>query len=140
VLALAAVALIAVGAFEPFYLRMFFADRARMAAQYRALPYRRLPGLQRFLDDVRARTTPDDVIAVDGPFPDWDHGYAYCYSRATYALAGRLVLALRDPHGRLLEENLRRATHVIAYRSMPRIDGFAPVWRSADGSLLRRVR
>lgn len=139
-LALAAAALIAVGAFEPFYLQIFFADRARMAAQYRELQYRKLPGLHRFLEDVRARTAPDDVIAVDGAFPGWDQGYAYCYSRATYVLAGRIVLALRDPQGRLLVENLRRATHVIAYRSMPAIGGFAPIWRSADGSLLRRVR
>jgi hypothetical protein len=36
-------------------------------------------------------------------------------------------------------ENLRQADVVMAFRGAPQLDGFAVVWRGANGSLLRRT-
>ncbi len=134
-----AAVLIALGAFQAFYLQIFIIDRSALGATLTELPYRRLPGLRRFLLEVRARTSPGDVVAIDAGLPSWERGYEYCYGRATYLLAGRLVLPLRDRVDRRLSENLAQATHVASYRSQVLPPGFSPVWRSADGVLLRRT-
>lgn len=132
--------LITAGAFEPFYFRILTAERARYHDMFVELPYRKAPGLRRFLQDVRARTHDGDSIAIAAPYARWDGGYDYCYARSLYSLAGRRVLPLLDPQDRFHPENLARVTHVAAYRSDPRTDGFAAVFRSADGVLLQRQR
>lgn len=135
--------MIAAGAFEPLYLRIFTLDRARQAAMLTELPYRKLPGLRSFFLDVRAHTQRGDVIAVLAPLTrthDWEGGYDYFYARALYPLAGRRVVPLLDPDNRFLAQNLAEASYVAAYHSLPRVEGFVEVWRGADGVLLRRVK
>jgi hypothetical protein len=128
VLALAAFLLIAAGAFEPFYFRIFAIDRPRLRASLTELPYQKLPGLRRFLNDVAARTRDGEVVAIYAPFA-WDQGYEYAYARALYPLAGRQVVTF---------DQLDRATTIAAFRSAPTVLGFTVIWRSADGTLLRR--
>jgi len=77
---------------------------------------------------VRARTHDGDVIAVY-PIGGNRDATTYFYDRSLYALAGRKVIQ-PDP----------RAGYIAAYHGAPRIDGFAVVWQSEDGTLLRRVR
>ena len=89
---------------------------------------------------VRALTKPGDVIAIAAPFPKWEQGYAYLYTRALYPLTGRAVLPLLDDRDRPRAENLARANVIAAYRCEPQVPGFAIVWRGRDGMLLRRSR
>lgn len=143
VLAWAIAIAIAAGAFEPFYLRIFFIDRARYGAMLAGLPYRKLPGLKEYLLEVRARTQDGDAIAIASLYHRavrWEGGYDYLYARARYLLAGRTIVPLLDPSNRQLTENLRQATYVAAYRCDPAIPGFVVVWRGPDGELLRRAQ
>ena len=126
-------------AFEPFYLRIFRLDRPGLAARLVELPYRKLPGLRQFLLEVRARTRPGDVIAVDAPGTTWDRGYEYYYGRSLYPLAGRHVLPLLDPQDRAHREELARATYVAVYGGPEEIPGFKLVWYGEHGALLRRA-
>lgn len=102
-----------------------------MRAALTELPYRKLPGSRAFLDEVRARTRPGDVVAIAAAFPESHPAYEYLYSRALYPLAGREVV----PASRLARANV-----IAAYRAAPQVPGFREVWRGADGVLLRRVR
>lgn len=110
-----------------------------MAANLVALPYQKLPGSREFLLDVRARTRYGDVIGIAAPFPKWEQGFRYLYTRSLYPLAGNVVLPLLDEHDRLRVDNLARANVVAAYRCDPQLHGFAVVWRGRDGVLLRRA-
>ena len=142
--ALCAVLLIAASSFEPFYLRIFTIDRARFAAMLTELPYRKLPGLRRFLFDIRAHTDRGDAVALYAGglhhAPRWEGAYDYFRERAMYPLAGRRVISLIDDNDRLRPERLRDATCIAAYRSLPSVPGFVLVWRGPDGCLLRRAR
>ena len=113
-------------------------DRAALSAREIALPYSKLPGSRELMLQVRALTKPGDVIAIAALLPRWEQGYAYLYTRALYPLTGREVLPLIDGHDRPRVENLARANVVAAYRCEPVIPGFAVVWRSRDGVVLRR--
>ncbi|MBV9494237.1 MAG: hypothetical protein JOZ54_08320 [Acidobacteria bacterium] len=137
-LGIAAVALLAAGAFEPFYLRMFFADRARMNAAFTELPYSKAPGLRRFYADVSQRTPLGSRVAIAAQWMRWEGGYEYVYARAMYPLAGRDVIALVGPDD--APRPLGDAEWIAGYRSEPHVDGFTTVWRSEDGTLLRRTR
>ncbi len=132
---------IAAGAFQPFYLRIFTLDRQRFAATLVNLPYRKLPGSRQFLLDVRARTQDGDVIALAAPLcrMHWEGDYDYLYARAVYLLSGRRVIPLLDASDRPHPESLGGATYLAAYRCDARAPGFAVIWRSADGELLRRA-
>ena len=125
-----ALAMIVIGGFEPFYLRIFAADGASMRAAFTELPYRKLPGLRRFLVDVDARTPPGARIAICVPYPEPDPGYVYAYSRASYVLPGKQIV----PIGHAAE-----ADFVACWHASPALPRFAIVWQSADGVLLRRV-
>ena len=132
--------MIAVGAFEPFYLKVFRVDGERMRAMLVELPYRKTPGLRTFLEGVRARTRPGDSIAIAAPYATWQGGYDYVYARSTYVLSGRRVLPLRDPGSRPQPQSLGRAQFVAAYRMNAPLPNFVPVWSGPDGMLLRRVK
>lgn len=142
--ALCAVILIAASAFEPFYLRIFTIDRRQFASTLTELPYRKLPGLRRFLSDVRAQTHRGDAVALYAAglhhAPRWEGGYDYLRERAMYPLAGRRVISLVDDNDRLRPERLKDATCIASYRSLPAVPGFVVVWRGPDGCLLRRAR
>ena len=122
--ALAALMLIAAGAFEPFYLRIYRDDS---------------PGLQHFYLDVRRWTKPGERIAIWPTLPRWNQGYEYIHSRALYPLAGRQVIELLRDDDRPRPENLARVDAIAAWHSAPQVPGFAVAQRSADGVLLRRV-
>jgi hypothetical protein len=89
---------------------------------------------------VRTLTKPGEVIAIAAPFPKWEQGYAYLYTRALYPLTGRVVVPLLDDHDRPRNGNLARANVIAAYRREPQVPGFAVVWRGRDGMVLRRTR
>jgi hypothetical protein len=134
---------IAAGAFEPFYLRVFILDRARLHASLTELPYRKLPGMRQFLLEVRARTADGDAIAIAAPFhraASWEGGYDYIYERAHYILAGRLVVPLIAVGDRPQPENMALAAYVAGYHCEPAVQGFVVIWRSRDGVLLRRSK
>jgi hypothetical protein len=135
-LGILAVALLAAGAFEPFYVRLLLMDRARFAAMLRELPYTKAPGLRRFCAEVALRTPPRSRIAIAAHWTEWEGGYEYVYARALYPLAGREVVALTGPHPSPLAD----VDWIAAYRTEPSVPGFTTVWRSGDGALLRRVR
>lgn len=127
-------AAIAVGAFEPFYVRMLFLDRARMHRSLIELPYTQAPGLRTFLIEVEQRTPRGSHVAIAAPFTEWDRGYEYVWTRSLYPLAGRDVLSLTK------RDALQRAEYIAAWHLAPAVPGFTEVWRGRDGVLLRRVR
>ena len=140
--ALCAVILIAVTSFEPFYLRIFVMNRRQYAAMLTELPYRKLPGLRRFLFDIREHTERGDAVALFAPglhhAPRWEGGYDYLRERAMYPLAGRRVISLVDDDDRLRPERSAGATCIASYRALPSVPGFALAWSGPDGCLLRR--
>jgi hypothetical protein len=89
---------------------------------------------------VRTLTKAGEVIAIAAPFPKWEQGYAYLYTRALYPLTGRVVVPLLDDHDRPRNGNLARANVMAAYRCEPQVPGFTVVWRGRDGMVLRRTR
>ncbi len=137
--AVAALVLIAAGAFEPFYLRIYRIDSPGFRATMAALQYSKAPGLQRFYVDVRRWTKPGERIAIWPTLPRWNQGYDYIHARAFYPLAGREVVELLRDADRPRPENLTRVDAVAAWHAVPRIPGFTVAERSADGVLLRRV-
>ncbi|HEY2092257.1 MAG TPA: hypothetical protein VGJ81_10225 [Thermoanaerobaculia bacterium] len=139
VLASAAFVCIAIGAFQPFYWRMFAMDRGAARMALTELPYRRLPGLLRFMTGVRARTRDGERIAVFLPARKWDEGYQYGFTRSTYLLNGRRTVPMIDESDRPLPQNLVQADVVVCFRLDARLPHFRTVWRSADGVLLRRT-
>ena len=141
-LSIAVAVAIAAAAFEPFYLRIFFTDRARLAAALTELPYHKLPGMRRFMLDVRACTRDGDTIAIASTMrraPLWSGGYDYLYLRARYLLGGRTVVPLIGTDNRPQPQWLAKASYVAAYRCDPALPGFAAVRRWPDGVLLRRA-
>ena len=126
-----ALAMIVIGGFEPFYLRIFTVDGASMRAAFTELPYRKMPGLRQLLIGADARTPPGARIAICVPFTEWDGGYGYAYYRASYLLPGKQVVPI---------DHAGDADFVVCWHVRPAIAGFAPVWQNADGVLLRRAR
>ena len=137
--ALAALVLIAAGAFEPFYLRIYRDYSPGLRASMAGLQYSKTPGLQRFYVDVRRWTKPGERIAIWPTLPRWNQGYEYIHSRALYPLAGREVIELLREDDRPRPENRARVDAIAAWHSAPQVPGFAVAQRSADGVLLRRV-
>lgn len=119
---------------------MFTADRSGLREWMTNLPYTRTPGLRPFLLDVRARTKKGDRIVILSPYRQYQRGYVYVFSRATYLLAGRTTIPFIDEHDRAMPQNLASADYVAAYRSDVEISGYETVWSSPEGLLLRRVR
>ena len=142
VLAWAIAIAIAAGAFEPFYLRIFFFDRAKFGASLAELPYRKLPGMKAFLLAVRERTHDGDAVAIAAPLHRAapEGAYDYLYARARYLLAGRLVVPLVAIDDRPQPENIALAGYIAGFRCEPNTPGFVVIWRSRDGVLLRRVK
>jgi hypothetical protein len=138
--ALAMVLLVA-GAFEPFYLRVWRLDAAATRQSLTELPYRKLPGFRRFVTDVDARTPAAARIALWMPLQQWEGGYGYGFYRAAFLAPSKtLVPMLTVGADRLAPEQLASGDYVAAWHGDPQLPGFAPVWRSPDGVLLRRLR
>ena len=119
-------------------IRLPFLNRRPISAALTQRPDRLWPPFPRFLAGVRERTARGDSIAIITPSLAWDQGYSYAYYRASYLLAGRVVLPVASSDGRLLPENLRRAQYVAVWgRGIP-ADRRAIVWQGEGGVLLRR--
>ena len=142
-LGMAVAVAIAAAAFQPFYLRIYVTDRARLAASLTELPYRKLPRMRQFILEVRARTRDGDAIAIASPLhraPLWTGGYDYLFARSRYLLGGRLVVPLVGDGDKPQPENLAMATHIACFQCTSAAPGFVEIWRGRDGVLLRRVR
>ncbi|HEX9985425.1 MAG TPA: hypothetical protein VGF69_19365 [Thermoanaerobaculia bacterium] len=135
-----ALLLIAAGAFEPFYFRIFTIGRAQLHASMTSLPYRKTAGLREFYLDVRRWTKPGERIAIFPTFTHWTGGYAYLYERALYPLAGRNAVALVEPDDRARPDLLARVDAIAAWHAAPPVPGFAVAERKEHGVLLRRIR
>ena len=122
---------IAAGAFQPSYWQMFGANRSALRAHFATAPYRRFPGLQRFLLDVRARTQDGERVAFVMPPNTSPAAYEAAFMRPVYVLDGRAVVPTADA---------READAIAAYGVDVRLRNFAKVWASRDGVLLRRIR
>jgi hypothetical protein len=138
-LALAAILLMAAGAFEPFYIRALFSDRQQLRTQLDALRYRKAPLLQPVLNAAKRLVPRGSAVALMTPYRRWDGGYEYCFSHAAYELPGRRVLPLIDDRDAAHAESLSEARFVIAY-GVGGLAGFRPIWSSPGGSLLARIR
>ena len=86
-----------------------------------------ISGYDRFLMDVRQRTPPGASIAIDAPAEKFQPDYAYLYYRASYQLAGRRVIPLKDRDDRDHRERIAQADYVA-------------VWDGKHGTLQRRAR
>lgn len=140
-IAITAFLAILAGGFEPFYLRIFRADAARMSDAFTELPYRKLPGFRRFLIDVDRSTPPGAHVAICLPFRAWDSGYGYGFNRAGFLLPGKqAVPLLADGADRFEPRNLEASDFVACWHANASPSGFQPLWRSTDGILLRRVQ
>lgn len=120
--------MIAAGAFEPFYLRIFTIDLTKLRASLVELPYRKLPGLRELLVAADQRAAMGDTVAIFAPY-SWDAGYEYAYARSLYTLAGRRVV---------LQKEVAQAKWICAYGPAPVVAGFDVVWRGRGGVVMRR--
>jgi hypothetical protein len=134
VLALAALVAASV---EPRLLLIPFVDRGAEAKALAAFPDRQWPRYPRFLEGVRARTSPGDTVAIVVPVMDWDQGYSYAYFRASYFLTGRRVLPLIDPRNGALPESFAAARYVAAFDATLAVPAEV-VWSGEGGTLYRR--
>lgn len=135
-----ALALILIGGFEPFYLRVLAIERDRLERSLVELPYQKMPGLRRFLVQVRAHTRPGDVIALVASESRRTEAWDYIYDRSLYTLAGRHVVATVDRGDRQIPQAIEGAEVIAAFGAEVAAEGFREVWRGPEGTILRRVR
>lgn len=102
-----------------------------------ARPDWRVPAYPQFLTEVAARTPPGATVVLAVPIGDGEHGYdTYAFFRATYLLAGRRVIPLMDPDGRVHPERLHHRSNFIAAWRTPLPPGaFEPIWQGHGGTL-----
>jgi hypothetical protein len=129
----------AAGAVELHYIRFLFVDRVETGRFLSHLPYRKMPGLVPFAEEVLRRTGPEDEIAVVLPFGTWEEAYGYAFHRASYLLAGRRLIPILSWDNRPLPENLAGADYAASWR-VAEISGFEPVFRRDDWILWRRMK
>jgi hypothetical protein len=139
VAALVAFGSILVGAFQPFYLQVLFRDRAALSQHLTALRFGRAPELRGLLYAVREQTEPGAQIALVTPVHRWDEGYAYAYYRASYVLAGRVVVPLVTRMDEPVPENIRFAEYVVTWKTELEMPQFEKIWQSEAGALYRRA-
>jgi hypothetical protein len=135
--AFACVALIAVVAtrVDLEYLSMPFVDREAHARI--PLVDSIWPSYPRFLQSVRGRTSPGDSIALTVPASAPVEIYPHAYCRASYFLAGRIVLPTIHPlYGNAIPSNIAAARFVAAYGDSPTVGEL--LWTGEGGSLIRR--
>ena len=133
-----AFALILIGGFEPFYLRIFAIDRAREGAAFAELPFQKMRGLKSFLEGVDAHTPPRVRIAIWVPFRQWDGGYGYAYNRASYLLPGKQLVPLLALHeDRVAFSNLAQADYLASFGERIVAPGFESCWQDEHGMLFK---
>ena len=140
IFALLAFAAIAVGSFQTLYLDIWRRDAAQMRAQWTELPYRKLPGLRQLLVEADRRTPQGARILLATPHKPGEGGYRYAYARALYILAGRELVPLLDPTSeKRVPLRLESVDYIACWGDCAAPRGFAVIWKSNDGALLRRV-
>jgi hypothetical protein len=131
----------AIGSFEPMYLRVFRVDTAALNRQWTELPYRKVPGWRNVLLEAERRTPVGARILIVTPHAPGQGGYRYAFERSHFILAGRELVPLRDPANEgPIRVDLRSVDYIACSGVCRPPDGFAPVWASQDGALLRRIR
>jgi hypothetical protein len=132
VLALAA---IAAGAFQPFYLTVWKQDWRALGAVMTELPYRKVPGLRRVCLEAARRTPPGSRILLVTSHPSWPAGYDYAFRRAHYLLAGREMIPM------LGEPAPVRPDYVVCVAATCAVPtGYRRIWSDPSGALLERIR
>jgi len=138
--ALAAFLAILIGSFETFYLRVLTIDSAALRANWTELPYRKVPGLRQMLVEVDRRIPRGARVLLATPHRPGEGGYRYAYARAQYLLAGRELVPLLDPYTeQRVPLQLANVDYIACWHECAAPRGFAVVWRSNDGLLLRRA-
>ena len=122
ILAALALAALAAGSFQPFYLKVWRQDWRQLGAYLTELPYRKVPGLRRLCVEADRRTPPGARVLFAAP-PN--EGYEYAFRRAQYLLAGKDVV----PSG--------NADTIVCLPACS-ARGFRTVWRSDQGAVLQR--
>jgi hypothetical protein len=134
-----AFAAILIGGFESYYLRVFRERPSRVRPILTELPYRKMPGLRELLIGANARTPQGASIAILVPYSSWEGGYGYAYYRSSYLLPGKQVIPLlRLGEDKSDAENLGHADYLVCWGGVPPVAGFATIWQTAAGMLLRR--
>ena len=155
-LAVLALAALAAGSFQPFYLRIWRQDLRALNAFLTELPYRKVPGMRALLVEVDRRTPLGARILFVTPHRSWEGGYDYAFRRAQYLLAGRELVPMLDegagrraqgagetpPPDVLLPPAPRalRPDYIVCWSACAMPAEFAVVWRDEHGTLARRIR
>jgi hypothetical protein len=96
----------------------------------------RVPGFDEFLEGVRSRTREGDSIAlIVGARNPREYGYGLI--RASYILAGRPVVRMIAPDGKLRAREIGEARYVAVFGMEYRGAGDV-VWRDGRGMLVRQ--
>lgn len=133
-----AFALILIGGFETYYLRIYVQDRTALREALTVMPWRRLPGFRPFLISIREATREGDTVGLWIPPMRWLEGYEYGFVRAGYLLGGRDVLPLLTPDNRIISANIAAADWIACYRCAAAPSSFDVVRAGPDGMLLRK--
>jgi hypothetical protein len=136
-LVLAALLVLAAGAFQPFYLTVWRQNRAAMLAHLIELPHRKVPGLRQACEEAARRTPVGARILLVTRHPSWAAGYEYAFRRAQYLVAGREVvpmLASQPP------DQGTPPTHVLCVPRCNVKPGFRVLWEGTAGVLLESPR
>ncbi|HJQ41262.1 MAG TPA: hypothetical protein VKB93_29330 [Thermoanaerobaculia bacterium] len=141
VAALGAFLAIAIGSFEPFYLRIYGIDSTTLRANWTELPYRKVPGLRRMLVEVDRRTPKGARVLLATPHRAGEGGYRYAYARAQFLLAGRQLVPLLEPFTeKRVPLQLQSVDYIACWHECATPNGFQIIWKSDDGVLLRRTK
>jgi hypothetical protein len=131
---------ILIGSFETFYLRVLTIDSAMLRTNWTELPYRKVPGLRQMLIEVDRRTPRGSRVLLATPHRPGEGGYRYAYARAQYLLAGRELVPLLDPYTEQhVPLQLGNVDYIACWHECAAPRGFAVIWKSSDGVLLRRT-
>lgn len=128
-----ALAGIAAGAFQPFYLDVWRQDWRTLGAFLTDVPYRKVPGLRHACLEAALRTPPGASVLLVTKHRSWPDGYDYAFRRAHYLLAGRQMVPMLGPRPADPPDFI---LCVPAECSAP--PSFRTIWRDSSGALLER--
>jgi len=126
---------IGVGAFQPYYLRVWSQDWRALGAYLTELPYRKVPGLLRVCREADRRIPIGARVLLVTPHRTWPGGYDYSFRRARYLLAGREMIPMLGPTPAQPPDFIVCAQMPCAPRA-----NFRQIWGDASGSILEGVR
>jgi hypothetical protein len=130
--------------FETRLIRIPFIDRRPLERYFAHVADDGWEQYVEFLEGVRAHTARGDSIAIMVPARHWDNGadfsnkgYSYAYYRASYKLAGRVVIPLVSPDDRVTLGNLALAAYLAEWQQDLPVT-HRVVWSGDGGKLVRR--